>query len=374
MNVPGSSPPDPDAADPTIAAPLERTPLDLEQAIVRVSALYHAELRKLDQVLDLPALTTPHVAATAALPNILPPEPTPDRPSEPFIPAVLATPRPLRPAHRRIALAVGAALLAICLVAALTFFRSAPAPSGALSTATAMNSALPVIAAVVPGATSTAPAVVAPIPTSVSMATSVPVAVPAVPGTPPTAIVPIVPTTAPVAVPTPPTPATLRQRTIMAEKALQSGRLVATIDYGNGTRTTSTLRFDFGGAGQPATMHLTIVYEGVTGSRSTEYIVSGERYWQRAADGTWVTTPPVEGVRGQVSGFLPDLGAIGDDATPHTFRWRDDARDAEATLEVDPVTGIPQQLNRVSATDGTTLTVVFAEWNTPQVIDLPQAP
>lgn len=384
MSVPGSRPPARDAADPATVASSELTPLEIEQSIARVSALYHAELRKLDQVLDLPALTMPRAAAPAALPNTRPPAPTPERPGDALVPPVPATPRPLRPARWRTVLAVGAALLTLCLVAAITFLRPALSSSGALPAATAMNSAaasptnaalsaLPVLATVVPSATPTAPATVVPTLTSVPIATSVPLAAPSVP-TPPTATVPIAPTTIPAAVRTPTTPPTLRQRAIMAEKTLQSGRLVATIDYGNGTRATSTLRFDFGGAGQPPTMQLTIVYEGVTGSRSTEFIASGERYWQRAADGTWAATSPLEGVRGQVSGFLPGLGAVGDGAASTTFHWHDDARDAAATLDVDPVTGIPQRLSRVSATNGTTLTVMFTEWNTPQVIDLPQAP
>jgi hypothetical protein len=221
------------------------------------------------------------------------------------------------------------------------------------------------------GATAAAPALT---PTSMAL-TPTPGVATASPTPPPPSPTAVPPSPAPTA--TPPSAAAVRQQVAAAEAALRTGQVDATIEYGTGTRSSATARFDFGDGGRPPRLHLTTVYQAATETQTVERIVIGEQWWQRQPDGSWGMIPPEEGVWGQIQAYLPQVRSVASiepDTGPPTapvLRWYDAGRNADVTLTIDPATGVPREMRQVARGSGTTLTAIYSHWNTPVEINPP---
>ncbi len=160
------------------------------------------------------------------------------------------------------------------------------------------------------------------------------------------------------------------------EVQLQSGQFEATLDYGNGTRSSSRSSFDLGDGRREPRIHITTIYTNADTIQNVEQILIGERAWIRQADGAWVPMAEQEGMWGQLQSYLPHVLSASDnqitsDENGLVLRWFDRFADAYVTLEVNPSTGTPRQLQRVSRTSGQALTVVYTSWNTPVEITPP---
>ncbi len=208
----------------------------------------------------------------------------------------------------------------------------------------------------------------------------------AVPTTAPTENPTAVPTSAPTAtpLPTPTTEPTTVQRSATAllnqvaeaEETLRTGQFEAAIDYGNGNRSSARMRFDFGDAQQSPRVHITTTYESAEGTQTVERITVGATTWERQPDGSWTTVSAQAVVWDQVQMFLPHAAAASDaeivrGANTVELHWDDAGRDAEVTLLVDPDTGTPQEMRRLSRATGLALTVTYSGWNTPVEIRPP---
>jgi hypothetical protein len=191
------------------------------------------------------------------------------------------------------------------------------------------------------------------------------------------------PTAAPAPSPTtPPATATpsaaaLYRQVVAAEAAVVSGELTASFESNGQLQSSAQVRFDFGDGGRPPRLRIATTYRGAAGSQQVEQIAIGDRWWQRRPDGGWEAIPPREGVWGQAQTYLPQIDAVppeqialGD--APATLRWRDQGRDADITLTIDPATGAPRQLRQASRDGKTILTVTYAGWNGPVDIQPPE--
>jgi hypothetical protein len=160
------------------------------------------------------------------------------------------------------------------------------------------------------------------------------------------------------------------------EVRLQSGQFEATLNYGNGTRSSSRSSFDLGDGRREPRIHITTIYTNADTIQNVEQILIGERAWLRQADGGWVLMAEQEGMWGQLQSYMPHVLSASDsqitsDENGLVLRWFDRFADAYVTLEVNPTTGTPRRLQRVSRISGQALTVVYTSWNTPVEITAP---
>jgi hypothetical protein len=168
----------------------------------------------------------------------------------------------------------------------------------------------------------------------------------------------------------------LPQRVAAAEAALQSGDFAAELSYTDGSRAVATLRFDLGNDQNESRFHITTTYLGTGGRQTVERISIGDQAWDLQPDGRWVRGPSQAGVFEQIRRFLPGAVGIHDpevviaDGTGE-LRWYDPGADADATLLVDSVQGIPRQLRRVARRDGSVFAVTYKGWNTTVEITPP---
>lgn len=202
---------------------------------------------------------------------------------------------------------------------------------------------------------------------------------------------PTTPPQPPLPTPTPLTlveaPQTAYERVTAAETAVRSGTFVATIDYDNGVRSTTSVRFVRGGSALQARFHISSLYRGATATRANERVAIGEDLWEREGEDPWRAcavpgtagrcdrvTNSVGSLWTQVQFLLPQLVLV----PPATvverggeLQWYDATLEADATLRIDPVNGTPTVLRRVMRSTGWTVTVVYGGWNAPTVIDPP---
>lgn len=157
----------------------------------------------------------------------------------------------------------------------------------------------------------------------------------------------------------------MRQQAARAEADLRSGQFEATIDYGNNTRSTVRVRFDYGDGQRARRLHIATTAENAGGSRATEYLLIGDRSWQRQGAGGWAPANLQDGMWEQVQVLLPRVGAAGDVALV------DAASNADSTLEVDLATGTPRQLRQAQRANRVVLAVAYREWNSPVDIAAP---
>ena len=203
----------------------------------------------------------------------------------------------------------------------------------------------------------------------------------------PTTVPPTTPRVGPVAIATPmvstaPTAgpaeslATVRQRVLDAEAALQRGEITATIDYGNGTCSIVEMRFDRGDARREPRLYSRSTFQGLTGIVTVERLADGTRTWERQLPGDWRLSAAPEGLWGQLSRYLPPLESIATSNSARdgmfvTLRWYDPARDADAELLVDSATGIPVSYSEKGRSTALPLVVRYRAWNAPVVITPP---
>lgn len=168
----------------------------------------------------------------------------------------------------------------------------------------------------------------------------------------------------------------VQARFVQAVAALRTGEIGATVDFGNGMRTVTDVRFDFSGDGSAARFAIARVYSGATGTHTQELIAIGDRTWQRVDGGAWSIVSVPVAVREQVRTLLPNVnGAM--DFSPNgqkmntVYRWSDTDRNADVTLTVDSATGIPRQLQQVTHSTDATLSVNYTSWNTAVDIRAP---
>lgn len=281
---------------------------------------------------------------------------------------------------------------------------AAPVPSATRIPQTSISPSQPAPAATatsVPSTATPAPTItptLEPTPTTRPTATPTPSPTPTAEATPTQAAqvvaspaisyAPTTPPTAPASTPAPtvaatPTPtagptAQLIQRVADAEKGVRSGRIEAEFGTGKEIDSTSKITFDFGDASHPPRIHFESTYSGSAGTRTTELIIIGDRYWERTDGGPWSEVGAREGVWGQVQSYMPGVPAIADVSRirvfDHQLIWTDEARDVDVTLEVDLETGIPRQLRRDSRSTDTSVTVTYSDWNAPVDVQAPPAP
>lgn len=159
------------------------------------------------------------------------------------------------------------------------------------------------------------------------------------------------------------------ERLVRTEAALHTGEIGATVDFGNGMRTVTDVRFDFGSDGRAARFQIMRTYGGAMGTHTQELIAIGDRTWQRVDEGGWTIVSVPIAVREQVRALLPDVNGATNFAAAgqnreDAFRWSNVNRNADVTLTVDGATGIPQRLHQVTHPTGATLSATYTGWNT----------
>jgi hypothetical protein len=169
--------------------------------------------------------------------------------------------------------------------------------------------------------------------------------------------------------------ADVRQRVVDAEASLQSGRIEALLDYGNGAHATAEIEFQLGAVDRVPLLHLISTYVGSDGSRTIERIVVGNETWERQQDGPWTAGSPIGSIHEQLHSYLPSVAsadpAVTEDGATALLAWFDALRDADVTLVADATTGVPQQMQRTPRSGGPTLTVKYVGWNTPVDVSAP---
>ncbi len=189
----------------------------------------------------------------------------------------------------------------------------------------------------------------------------------------PTATVRIAPTV-------PPVPVTLRPAAPMtleqvrnAESTLRTGNFVVNTKFNNGTQTTMDVGFVLGDAQTPPQLHVTTTYTGALNTQTLELIAIGQQAWQRPLNGTWIPKPGAVDVSAQVMSFLPHVENTNPVIDRSVLRWYDTETNTDVVLDVDPGTGVPQQLERVTRIGAPISTVHYRGWNTPVSIIAPEA-
>jgi excisionase family DNA binding protein len=193
----------------------------------------------------------------------------------------------------------------------------------------------------------------------------------------------LAPTEAPSPTAASPTPAdvplsaeAMLQRFVAARAALRTGQLQAVLDYGTKTRASAQIDFDLGDKHSAPRFHMVTSYAGVGKALTTELIVIGDKAWQRQQDAPWTVAAEQPGAWEQVAIYLPAIDSTMDlkmapEANTVTLHWYDAGRDADVTLEVDPVTGVPYTLHQTPRATGLALTVIYSAWNHPIKIIAP---
>lgn len=169
-----------------------------------------------------------------------------------------------------------------------------------------------------------------------------------------------------------------RQQVADAEAALRAGQLEATIDYGNGSRSSVQMRFDLGDAQRLPRLHIISTNQGIAGTQTIEQVVIGEQTWQHGPVGSWTAVSTQDGLWDQLHTSLPQIRNATDPGTVNVgnvtvLRWYDTGREADVELQVDAVTGIPQQLHLSVRATGLVLTVIYRGWNTAVQISPPSS-
>lgn len=161
------------------------------------------------------------------------------------------------------------------------------------------------------------------------------------------------------------------RQVVGAEAGLETGVILARIDYGNGNRAEAVVTFDL----DRNKLFSTTTYTGPNGSDTRERLTLKGQSWERRTE-AWAPVPDEGSVRGRVQAFLPAAvlatdPVILDGEPPVTLRWHNPTGPGEATLWVDPATGVPLELRRVLP-DGVTWEITYQGWNVP--VDIPGPP
>jgi len=192
-----------------------------------------------------------------------------------------------------------------------------------------------------------------------------PVATPA-----PTVVARLAPTMPP-ATAWPVTPMTLEQ-VRNAETTLHTGNFVIDTQYTNGTRTTMDIGFMLGDAQTPPQLHVITTYTGALNTQTLELIAIGQQAWQRPLNATWTPKTGAVDVSAQVMPFLPHVENTNPVVDRSVLRWYDTEANTDVVLNVDPGTGVPQQLERVARVGAPKSIVHYRGWNTPVSITAPE--
>lgn len=168
----------------------------------------------------------------------------------------------------------------------------------------------------------------------------------------------------------PPEAASLIAQVTAAESALHTGEFTATLDYGDGVRSSTHMRFDRGDGHRAPRFSITSIYEGSGEKQTIERITIGGQSWQRQPDGRWASRPAREGMEDLLNVLLPRADTITNaeavrEADRVMLRWHNASQNTDTTLVVDPTTGIPRELHQLTRTTGEVLTVTYGGWNTP---------
>ncbi|HEY8598322.1 MAG TPA: glycosyltransferase family 2 protein, partial [Thermomicrobiales bacterium] len=203
----------------------------------------------------------------------------------------------------------------------------------------------------------------APLPAAVAAS---PVAVPSPSGAPSAAVGSTAPAMASDGIPIP----VLLQRVAHAVGGPGAGQIQATIAYGNGPHSLVEVRFDRRQGDETRRVELTTTYQAVTGAQQREFLLIGERAWQRRPQGEWVTLSTQDSVLEQVRTLLPQVASaisptLANEGHGATLRWYDAERDADITLLFDPATGVPQQMRQVVRRSGLEILVTYRGWTDP---------
>jgi hypothetical protein len=178
----------------------------------------------------------------------------------------------------------------------------------------------------------------------------------------------------------PPSVERLRQRTAAVEATLQRGLFTAETEYSADVRATATLRLDLGQLSGVRRVHLITTYQRASEAQTVEYILIGNRCWQRPATGGWTTLPCQSGLWAHVQTFLPNVGAVAQadvarpDSTLDGLRWYDREAALETLLTVDSTTGIPRELRQMTPGGDLVRVVRYGGWNSPVEISPPVSP
>lgn len=153
----------------------------------------------------------------------------------------------------------------------------------------------------------------------------------------------------------------LLQQVADLEAKVRAGEFEATLDYGNGDRTVTILRFDLN---EPPRYQLVTTYYSVDGTRSAESILIGDQSWERQPDDTWLSSPNRGSVSHQVRSLLPGVTSalqpeIGAESNQTIMSWYDAQKDEEFLLSLDAETKIPVELRQTRRATGSVLTVVY---------------
>jgi hypothetical protein len=169
-------------------------------------------------------------------------------------------------------------------------------------------------------------------------------------------------------------PAALLQQVADIEAKVRAGEFEATLDYGNGDRTVTILRFDLNDTPR---YQLLTTYYSADGTRNAESVLIGDQAWERQPDDTWLSSPNRGSVSHQVRSLLPGVNPslqaeISAENNQTIISWYDAQKDEEFLLSLDSETNIPIELRQTRRATRSVLTVIYKNWNAPMTITAPE--
>jgi cellulose synthase/poly-beta-1,6-N-acetylglucosamine synthase-like glycosyltransferase len=164
----------------------------------------------------------------------------------------------------------------------------------------------------------------------------------------------------------------------VAMSEVVSGRIEGLGSSPAGSRSLTTVHFDFGDEREPP-WAWTVTREVGPGGHRVEQLAIGSQAWQHLPDDTWVALSTADGIWDQLRTLLPRLDASARSGTRETIgdqttvRWYDPVRNADVALQLDRTSGLPLQQREELRATGEVITVTYMDWNRPGEITPPAA-
>lgn len=160
-----------------------------------------------------------------------------------------------------------------------------------------------------------------------------------------------------------------------AASKLQSGRLIVTIDHGNGTRSTAEVRFNHRNKRQAPRLHISSTSGVGQDITVVDSMSIGDLAWIKVG-GDWRPLEDASSLRATFDEYMPQISEATDiqitrDDKLTALQWLDRERDDFVTLFVDSQTGIPRKMQRLRPATSRVVTISYAGWNMPVKIVAP---
>ena len=170
----------------------------------------------------------------------------------------------------------------------------------------------------------------------------------------------------------------MQQLVARAESWQGTGSMEITDDDGQGTRSTTQLRFNLGDQSTAPRIQRITTAQGPRGTTVEEQITIGDRTWQRRQNGGWAAVETTATSTAQALAYFPNIADASQIIADHQgfavgLAWIDPGDSADVMLVAGLADGLPIRLQRKDRRSGASTTIVY-DWSTPATITAPIAP